>query len=210
VVLLGHTRDDQAETVLLGLARGSGGRSIAGMRRAFEVFRRPLLDVSRADTAAACAAEGIETWADPHNDDPRFTRVRVRHHVMPVLETELGPGVAVALARTADLLRPDMEYLDDLAAEALLEVEAPGTDHPHRTLEVDQLRELPGPLRTRALRLAAIHAGAIPSELFHEHVAGMERLVTEWRGQKGVDLPGHVTAYREGGHLAFRRTDTAP
>jgi tRNA(Ile)-lysidine synthase len=176
------------------------------MRRAFEVFRRPLLDVSRADTAAACAAEGIESWADPHNDDPRFTRVRVRHQVMPLLEAELGPGVAVALARTADLLRPDMELLDELAAEALLEVEAPGTDHPG-TLELSVLAELPGPLRTRVLRLAAIHAGALPAELFHEHVVGIERLVTDWRGQKGIDLPGHLTAYREGSHLAFRRTD---
>lgn len=206
VVLLGHTRDDQAETVLLGLSRGSGGRAIAGMRRAFDAFRRPLLDISRADTAAACAAEGIEVWDDPHNHDPRFTRVRVRHHVMPMLESELGPGVAAALARTADLVRPDMDFLDGLAAEALLEVEAPGTDHPG-TLDVSLLGELARPVRTRVLRLAAIHAGAIPADLFHEHVVGLERLVTDWRGQKGIDLPGHVTAYRDGTHLAFRRTD---
>jgi len=199
VVLLGHTRDDQAETVLLGLTRGSGGRSIAGMRRSFDVFRRPLLDVSRADTAAACDAEGLKPWRDPHNDDPRFTRVRVRHQLMPMLESELGPGVAVALARTADLLRPDMEYLDELADAARREVTvADGLDGAG-------LAALPGPLRTRVLRLAALAAGSPPAELFHEHVRGMERLVTDWRGQKGIDLPGSLRCVRQGGVLTFVR-----
>ena len=105
-VLLGHTLDDQAETVLLGLARGSGGRSIAGMRRAFDragtAFVRPLLDVTRAQTEAACRAEAVTWWDDPHNADPRFVRSRVRHTVLPLLEQELGPGVGAALARTAD------------------------------------------------------------------------------------------------------------
>ena len=100
--------------MLLGLTRGSGGRSLAGMRRAFECYRRPLLDLTRAQTEAACRAEGIEFWTDPHNDDPRFTRSRVRSTVLPVLERELGPGVAAALARTADLLREDAAALDEL------------------------------------------------------------------------------------------------
>ena len=116
VVLLGHTLDDQAETVLLGLARGSGGRSLAGMRRAWGVFRRPLLDLTRAQTEAACQAEGIDWWTDPANDDPRFTRNRVRHTVLPMLEAELGPGVAATLARTADQVRPDIEALDGVGA----------------------------------------------------------------------------------------------
>ena len=115
-VLLGHTRDDQAETVLLGLARGSGGRSLAGMRRSFDdYYRRPLLDVSRADTVTACQVEGLEIWDDPHNADPAYLRSRVRTRVLPLLEEELGPGVAAALARTADQLRVDAEHLDDLA-----------------------------------------------------------------------------------------------
>ena len=121
-MLLGHTRDDQAETVLLGLARGSGGRSLAGMRRRFERYRRPLLDVARADTVTACQVEGLEVWDDPHNDDPRYTRVRVRRRVLPVLEDELGPGVAATLARTADQLRDDMGLLDDLAEAAYAEL----------------------------------------------------------------------------------------
>ncbi len=199
VVLLGHTRDDQAETVLLGLARGSGGRSIAGMRRAFGRYRRPLLDVSRADTVAACEAEAITTWQDPHNDDPAFTRVRVRHQVLPLLETELGPGVSVALARTADLLRADMEYLDQVAATALADL----TDAPDGGLPVAGLSALPGPLRTRVLRLAALAAGATPSDLLHEHIAGIDRLLTDWHGQVGVDLPGHLRAVRRDAVLRF-------
>ncbi len=114
-VLLGHTRDDQAETVLLGLARGSGGRSLAGMRRTFEHYRRPLLDLGRVDTVTACQVEGLDFWDDPHNVDPAFARSRVRARVLPMLETELGPGVAESLARTADQLRADMDLLDDIA-----------------------------------------------------------------------------------------------
>ena len=197
VVLLGHTRDDQAETVLLGLTRGSGGRSLAGMRRAYDVFRRPLLDVSRADTVAACRAEGIDFWADPHNDDPAFTRVRVRQRVMPVLEAELGPGVAVALARTADLLRSDMEYLDALADDALARVAT------NVGLSVPLVCELPDPIRTRVLRLAALRAGSPAADLFREHVLGMDLLVTGWRGQKGIDLPGGIRFVRRGDVLAF-------
>jgi len=197
VVLLGHTRDDQAETVLLGLTRGSGGRSIAGMRRTFERYRRPLLDVSRADTVAACNAERIEFWADPHNDDLAFTRVRVRRQVMPMLEAELGPGVAVSLARTADLVRADMEYLDRVAEGALAATEG--------RLDVARVSALATPIRTRVLRLAALRAGALPADLLHEHIVGMDRLLTDWHGQHGVDLPGHLRAVRRDALLVFER-----
>ena len=196
-VLLGHTRDDQAETVLLGLARGAGGRALSGMRRSFEVYRRPLLDVTRSDTETACLIEGIEFWADPHNLDDRFTRVRVRTRVLPVLEAELGPGVSATLARTADLLRADSEYLDGVAEAALESV----TDEGH--LVVDALSVLPEAIRTRVLRLAAVAAGAAPAELFHTHVLEVDRLLTHWHGQKWVDLPGHVRAQRTKGQLVF-------
>ena len=193
-ILLGHTRDDQAETVLLGLTRGSGGRSLAGMRRTFDRYRRPLLDVSRADTRAACEAEALDVWADPHNDDPTFTRVRVRHTVLPLLEAELGPGVALALARTADLVRADMDHLDALAEAALAGLE---------TLEVTALAAMPAAIRSRVLRLAALEAGALAADLFHEHVVAMDRLVTHWHGQVGVDLPGHLRAVRQHGVIRF-------
>jgi tRNA(Ile)-lysidine synthase len=192
-VLLGHTRDDQAETVLLGLARGSGGRAIAGMRRAFDGYRRPLLDVGHDDTVTACQVEGIEVWDDPQNADPSYARVRVRERVLPVLEDELGPGVTEALARTADLLRPDMELLDAYAERSLADATVEGG------LSVEVLEELPPAIRTRVLRLAALVAGAPAGELFHQHVLAMDALVTGWHGQKWVDLPGRLRAVRRDG-----------
>jgi tRNA(Ile)-lysidine synthase len=198
-VLLGHTLDDQAETVLLGLTRGSGGRSIAGMRRSFPPFHRPLLDLTRAQTEAACRGQDIDFWSDPHNDDPRFTRSRVRHRVLPVLEEELGPGVAATLARTADQLREDMEALDRLADAAYHEAARPATDGV--ALDVPALLALDVALRRRVLRLAALAAGSPAEELFRVHVLAVEELVTAWRGQRMVQLPGHRVATRAGNTL---------
>ena len=194
-VLLGHTRDDQAETVLLGLARGSGGRSLAGMRRGFDGYRRPLLDVARADTVTACQVLGLGTWDDPHNADSSYLRARVRRRVLPVLEDELGPGVTETLARTADQLRTDMDHLDGLADAALAALADP--------LPVDDLAELPSAVRRRVLRLAALRAGSPASELFHEHVLAVDALLTGWHGQKWIDLPGHLRAVRADGVLRF-------
>ncbi|MGZ4467330.1 MAG: tRNA lysidine(34) synthetase TilS [Nocardioidaceae bacterium] len=196
VVLLGHTRDDQAETVLLGLARGSGARSLAGMAPASGRYRRPLLGLSRADTEAACRAEGLEVWADPHNSDPSFTRVRVRQDVLPVLETHLGPGVAEALARTARLLRDDADALDALAVAAHDRARrGPGE------LDVAALEAEPPAVRRRVLRAAALEAGSPATELFLVHVDALDGLVVRWHGQREVQLPGHVTATRAGGAL---------
>ena len=199
-VLLGHTLDDQAETVLLGLARGSGGRSLAGMRRRFGHYHRPLLDVTRTDTVTACQVEGIEYWNDPHNIDPTFTRVRVRKKVLPVLEDELGPGVSAALARTADQVRADMDLLDELARAAYVELR--GEDG----LETKAVADLPWATQSRVLRLAALDAGSTPSELFHVHVVALGRLLHSTGSGGEVQLPGHVSAFKEDGRLRFRRT----
>ena len=204
VVLLGHTLDDQAETVLLGLTRGSGGRSMAGMRRGFDVFARPLLDVRRDDTLTACQVEGIEPWQDPHNADPAFTRVRVRTTVLPMLEDELGPGVARTLARTADQLREDMELLDQFADEVMARVAGP------HGLSVPLLAAQHPALRRRVIRAAALSAGAPAAELFHEHVVALDALVTDWRGQKWIDLPGHLRGVRREALLVFERQSSGP
>ncbi len=200
LVLLGHTRDDQAETVLLGLTRGSGARSLAGMRRTFDHYARPLLDVTRDETVTACRVEGLEPWQDPHNDDPGYTRVRVRRTVLPVLEDNLGPGVAAALARTADQVRDDVDALDALARATYDDLRAIGGGIP-----LDPVGDLPRAVASRVLRLAALDAGAIDSELFLVHVTALVDLAAgDLRGE--VQLPGHLTAYRDRDHLFFRST----
>ena len=197
VVLLGHTLDDQAETVLLGLTRGSGGRSIAGMRPAFDRFRRPLLDITRAQTVAACAAEGLDVWTDPHNADPRLHPVPDPHGVMPMLERELGPGVAGALARTASQIQADVGALDALAEKTYDDL---ATD---RGLLVAELENFPDAVRLRVIRLAALAAGATPGDLTQGALLGVDELVWNWRGQQWVDLPGKVRATRQDGWVAF-------
>lgn len=193
-VLLGHTLDDQAETVLLGLARGSGPRSLAGMPPRRGIFRRPLLTVRRSVTAAACAALGLDPWEDPHNADRRYARVRVRLDALPALEAALGPGVAEALARTADQLRADAEVLDSISSERARGGSA---------LSASSLAGMPDAVRTRVLRSAALAAGCPAGALTAGHVARLAELVTNWHGQRWIDLPGGVRASRRDGRLCF-------
>jgi tRNA(Ile)-lysidine synthase len=194
-VLLGHTLDDQAETVLLGLARGSGPRSLAGMPPRRGLFLRPLLGVRRTVTGAACEALGLCPWADPHNRDRRFARVRVRLDALPALEAAIGPGVAEALARTAGQLRDDAEVLDNIAAAERGRAPTP--------LAASSLAGLPGAVRSRVLRSAALAAGCPAGALTAAHVVRIAQLVTDWRGQRGVDLPGGIRAARLGGEVVF-------
>jgi tRNA(Ile)-lysidine synthase len=188
-IWLGHTLDDQAENVLLGLARGSGPRSLAGMAPRAERLVRPLLGLRRSVTEQACAELGLDTWSDPHNDNHRFARVRVRRTVLPTLEAELGPGVAEALARTAALARDDADLLDALADEA-----DPGTD----TLDAEILGEQPAALRSRVIRRWLLRHEA--REVTAAHVSSVDALVTRWHGQGEIHLPG-VSVTRQDGSL---------
>lgn len=191
-VLLGHTRDDQAESVLLALARGSGTRSLAAMADVRDRWRRPLLGLSRTTTLAACAALSLEPWHDPHNADPRFTRVRARA-LLPVLERELGPGVVAGLARSAALARDDADALDALAAAAYADLGgAPD-------LDVESLAALPPALRRRVLLLA------VGGSLTSTQLSAVDALVTDWRGQGAVALSGAASASRLGGRLLVVR-----
>ena len=195
-VLLGHTLDDQAETVLLGLARGSGAASLQGMAAVSGLYVRPLLGIRRSTTVQACADAGLDPWLDPQNDDAAYARVRVRQAVLPVLEKELGPGIPEALARTAEQLREDAEALDHFAqeiAEDLAEHSEAGISLPVRALEVQ-----PAALRQRLIRLAV--ASEFHVSLSRAQTLEVARLVTDWHGQGPLDLPG-FTAARVGGWI---------
>lgn len=193
-VLLGHTREDQAEQVLLGLVRGSGARSLAGMPATRGIFRRPLLGLPRADTRAACAAEGLAVWDDPMNEDDALTRVRARRALID-LERDLGPGVVAALARSAELLRADADLLDELAAAAREALGPPGP------VAVAALAAVPVALRTRVWRSLLIEAGAPPGRLGARHTDACDRLLTQWRGQGPLHLPGDLRVSRSGGEV---------
>lgn len=194
MVLLGHTLDDQAEAVLLGLARGSGTRSLAGMPGRRDCFLRPLLGVRAATTAQACRELGLQPWRDPQNLDPAFARARVRHRVLPVLEAELGPGIADALARTAGLARADADLLDQLAAA---ELAGQGDD-----LDCDWLAAVAPALRSRVLRDWLRAHGA--TDLNAGHLAAVGALATDWHGQSWVEVPS-IRVLREHGRLCVQR-----
>lgn len=201
-VLVGHTLDDQAETVLLGLARGSGAGSLQGMASASDLdgiaLLRPLLDVRRATTRAACAAQGLVPWDDPHNLDPAFARVRVRERVLPVLETELGPGIAEALSRTAAQLREDAEAFDEMIDETIEDI----VEHAEAGISVSvaALAANPAALRHRIIR--HVVAAEFGASLTRTQTLEVARLVTDWAGQGPIDLPG-CAADRAGGRIAF-------
>jgi tRNA(Ile)-lysidine synthase len=201
-IVLGHTLDDQAESVLLGLARGSGGTSLQGMAAASDLdgipLLRPLLDVRRSTTRAACAAQGLEPWDDPHNTDPAFARVRVRDTVLPVLEAELGPGIAEALARTAAQLREDAEAFDEMIDETIEDI----VEHAEAgiSISVAALAANPAALRNRIIRHVVL--SEFGESLSRAHTLEVARLVTDWSGQGPIDLPG-CRAHRHGGRIEF-------
>lgn len=193
-ILLGHTLDDQAETVLLGLARGSGTASLMGMAPVAGLRVRPLLDVSRATTHAACEAENLDVWIDPHNSDPAYARVRVRERVLPMLESELGPGIADALARTAEQLREDNDAFQDMIDETIEDIVEPA--EAGIAISVSALAANPAALRNRIIRYVV--ASEFHVSLTRTQTLEVARLVTDWRGQGPIDLPG-CTAKREAG-----------
>jgi tRNA(Ile)-lysidine synthase len=201
-VLLGHTLDDQAETVLLGLGRGSGSRSLAGMRPHQPPWCRPLLDLRRAVTHAACDELRLTPWHDPHNSDPAYTRARLRAEVVPLLEDVLGGGVAEALARTAAALREDCDALDDLARA---ELDAALAD---RGLDTSRLDRLPDALRRRVIRGWLLAGGA--TDLTDNQIRRVDDLVMNWHGQGGVAVGSslrnqRLVAARADGRLRLHR-----
>lgn len=193
-IYLGHTFNDQAETVLLGLARGSGSRSLSAMAAVNGQYIRPFLTVDRTTTEELCRESNLDFWSDPHNLDIDFTRVRVRREVIPYLEKNLDLGISKALVRTASQLRDDADALDQWADSEFTHLNA--TD-----LDCDYLATLPKAVRTRILRKAAIVAGA-ESPTF-EQMSAMEAFISAWKGQGELSLAGGVKVRRISGRLSL-------
>lgn len=191
-ILLGHTLDDQAEQVLLGLARGSGTRSLAGMRPARGHLLRPFLGLRRDDTLEICAVEGLDPWHDPSNENPAFARSRTRVEVLPMLEDKLGPGVAESLARTASILQLDADYLEAVANDTFVRLqERTGGEI---ALPEAELGELAPAIRFRVIaKAAAAVGGQQPS---YQRLLAAEALLRRHGSAGPVELPGGVSVYR--------------
>ena len=196
--LLGHTKNDQAEGVLLGLARGSGTKSLSGMQEVSGIFVRPLLGIDRATTEIACHESNIEYWVDPHNSNQDFTRVRVRDNILPLLENDVGPGIIDALARSAKILREDATALDEWAENVFRQVEP-------MDIEISILATLPVAVRSRVLRMAIYAAGAPAGSISAAHLEPIEAFVSDWRGQGHTSLPGGVKVCRISGRLSLSK-----
>ena len=197
-IFLGHTRDDQAESVLLGLARGSGTRSLSGMAPHQGKYIRPLLSITREQTEKLCNEVSLDAWQDPHNKDAEFARVRVRTVAIPTLEKTIGPGISEALARSAELLRHDADALDAWAEREIRHLDL-------ADLECEHLSQLPRAIRSRIIRMAIYAAGAPSGSISAEHVASVEALIMGWSGQGPSHLPGGVKVERFSGRLSLLR-----
>ena len=195
-VFLGHTHNDQAEGVLLGLARGSGTRSLSAMAPHNGIYIRPLLTITRSETESVCDEVGLSPWNDPHNQDTTFARVRVRTQALPALEAAIGPGISHALVRSAELLRQDADALDEWA-----EREAAPLDL--YDLDCNHLAQLPKAIRSRIIRMAIYAAGAPSGSVTAEHVGAVEALISAWNGQAEAHLPGGVKVGRFSGRLSL-------
>jgi tRNA(Ile)-lysidine synthase len=196
-VVLGHTASDQAETVLLGLVRGSGSKSLSGMSEKTGLLLRPLLGIERATTEAFCKDSGIKYWSDPQNKDEKFLRVMIRKHVLPFLEKQLGGSVAASLVRTADQLREDNTYLESQADKSFkkyAKVSGSGISFDAKAIE-----KLPAAILNRVIKKALDGFG---SESSRTHVLAVSDLVLSWHGQKPLALPG-VRVVRKGNTISF-------
>ena len=200
-VLLGHTRDDQAETVLLGLARGSGARTLAGMPAVRGRYHRPLLGLPR--DLVRQAFPDLPVWLDPHNSDRQFLRVRVREVVLPMLTDQVGPGVVSALARSAAQCRTEVAAVDEWARRVYPECVTTTSEDVH--IDARRLADFPEAVVARVVRQAAEAAGSETSSLTAVHVNSLSALILRWHGQGAIALPGGVSASRISGRVVLRR-----
>ena len=198
-ILLAHTQDDQAETVLMRLTRGSGAKSLSGMAQVSGKYLRPFLHLRKKLVHDSLDLIGLKAWQDPANTDHQFLRVKVRQVLMPKIVEVLGESAISSLDKTSQLLRLDNQALEELAQqffESQKDVKTNG-------LEISELEKLPEAIRTRVLKIFAIASGVHPGPFSFEHIEAIDALVKNWHGQGNVDLPGFIQATRVDGSLRF-------
>ena len=194
-VLLAHTQDDQAETMLMRLTRGSGAKSLSAMKEVSGKYLRPFLHIRKKELVEALQKEGITFWQDPANTDYRFLRAKVRNELMPKLIEVLGESVIESLDRTSDLLKEDNEALESIAFKNYQDL--------NKELNVEVLIKFPAAIRKRIIKIAALDSGVNPGPFSYEHIEAIDALVTNWRGQGNVDLPGFIQASRVNQTIRF-------
>ena len=187
-VLLAHTQDNQAETMLMRLTRGSGAKSLSAMKEVSGKYLRPFLHIRKQVLVDALEKENISYWQDPANTNYKFLRAKVRHELMPKLIEVLGDSAIDSLDRTSGLLKEDNEALESIALESYEKL--------NKELKVQELEKLPTAIRKRVIKIAALNSGVTPGPFSFEHIEAIDALVTNWRGQGNVDLPGFIQASR--------------
>lgn len=205
-IVLGHTADDQAETVLLRLARGSGVGSLRAMQELSVMDRsifalRPILSLRRTDTEGACLQAGLTPIEDPTNsldgewrtrDGQPLRRSAIRHLALPALSQALGQDPTLSLVRTAQQAADDDEALNFFTDQAYRELrcEEESKDGARVILNAKGCALLPRAIRLRLYHRVALEVGARPGDLTYTHLNDVDRLVTDWKGQSSLDLPG--------------------
>jgi tRNA(Ile)-lysidine synthase len=202
LIATGHHLDDQAETILMRLARGAGPSSLAGMAESGPgPFVRPLLGIERSELRDYLGRRGLPFREDPSNRDLSFDRNRVRRLVLPVLAEALNPRAARRLVDSVGRLREDAAHLDDLA-NALYRRGKRRLPEGRLRISVRTVVEAPAPLARRIARLALADAGSDPRRIAARHVAAVLRLADGPPG-KSVDLPHRIRATRRPRSIIF-------
>ncbi|MEO8359535.1 MAG: tRNA lysidine(34) synthetase TilS [Vicinamibacteria bacterium] len=203
-ILLGHTLDDQAETVLMRLMRGSGSLGLSAMRPWDGELLRPLLESRRSTVIAHLIAHRLPYRTDPTNLDPSFVRNRVRHELLPLLADRFNPNITEALGRTARTLAEESAALREVAAQLLDRAVATSVDG--MAIELAVMKASPEGLVKTAVREALKRAGGLRS-VSSVHIDGLWNLINESRGGSSLPLPGGRKATISRGRLILTQPD---
>lgn len=202
-IVFAHNLDDQAETVLLRLLRGTSLTGLCGIRGEGHMGLRPFLELRHRQLAQYCELMGVAYCHDSTNDDLAYTRNRVRHELMPYLEQHFNSNVKETLARMAEQLGPEEELLARQALEAYAAAKLEGEELGRLAFAGTKLLKLPTALRRRVLRQA--YYSLAFTELDYERTMAVEKLLINGTGGKLVQLPGDVRVIYKNKQLIFEK-----